>query len=107
MVKGDSENSPFLELIKLCHEEISANDTYIFRDASIMREDQSDMFSSAGASQFFHNTQRSLDQMRAMSSKRVKICLEYDQRRSLLVSAPEKAPDLEKSKSTPPPFAGL
>lgn len=60
MVKG--EHSPMLELVKLCHEEISANDTYIFKDSSLLRDDQAgDIFSNAGANQFFHNTQRSLD----------------------------------------------
>jgi hypothetical protein len=44
--------------------------------------------------------------MRALSSKRIKINLEYDQKRSLMISAPETAPDLHLSKSTPP-FAAL
>jgi len=40
MIKGDNQHTPIHELIKLCHEEISANDTYIFKNSSIMREDQ-------------------------------------------------------------------
>jgi|JI9StandDraft_2_1071091.scaffolds.fasta_scaffold267905_3 hypothetical protein len=37
MVKG--EQAPMLELIKLCHEEIAANDTYIFKDSSLLKDD--------------------------------------------------------------------
>jgi hypothetical protein len=54
MVKSpNNEVIPLIELINLCHEEISANDTYIFKDSSIMKDDGgsiSDLFAGGGAS---------------------------------------------------------
>lgn len=40
MLISEQAHLPIHELIGLCHEEISANDTYIFKDSSILKEEE-------------------------------------------------------------------